>query len=68
MLPPGHRCAPLVPDDPAQDVQRRVRPHQGVPAFPVELPVHPVADHREGTVAAQRVPHAIAVLADVGHR
>ena len=36
----GHGLAPLVPDDAAQHVHRRVRAHELMAALPVDAPVH----------------------------
>ena len=62
----GHRLAPLVPDDAAQHVHRRVRAHQLVAALPVDRARDFVADGRGGSV--ERVPDVVAVLAHVGDR
>ena len=55
----------VAPDDAAQDVERGVRAHQPMPALPVELDLHRVADRRHaGLGMLELVPQLRPVLAD----
>ena len=68
MFPPVTGTCPLVPDHPAQHVQRGVGAHERVAPVPVELAVHGVADGRQRPIATEGVPHQVAVLAHLGDR
>ena len=64
MFPPVTGTEPLVPDDPAEHVERGVGAHEGVPALPVDLPVDG-APLRAGTASSEAVPDGITLLADL---
>ena len=67
-VPAGDRGGPLVPDHPAQHVQRGVGAHQRVAPVPVDLAVDGVADGRERRALADHVPDIVTSLGDADHR
>ena len=67
----GDRHSPLVPDHSAQHVQRTVGTHQPMPAHPLDLTMHHLADGEpvgRRCRGIERMPHQVALLADVDHR
>jgi hypothetical protein len=54
-LPAGDLRAELAPDRAAEDVHRRVRPHQPVAPLPIELSAHRLARLGQRPVTAEQV-------------
>ena len=59
---PGDERAVVAEDDPTQDVQRRVHPHQPVASLPIQLDPHGVRHLRQLSVAAELVPDDASAL------